>query len=371
MTVYYWFYSIVTFLAILIYARKKDIDKQRKKVCIVGFFALFLLLALRHPYMGVDLGWGYSTGYLKSFENIGQQSLFEVFRVKNYLNYEKGYIIFNKIISLISKNQQFFMGICAFAGILPIAIYTCKRSMMPLLSLFVFMGLPVFLIFFSGLRQAIAIGITVVSMFFVERKKPWMFILTVIFASTFHSSATVFLLAYPMYHTKFSNLGKVLLITIIPVIFVFRKYLFDLLSKAFQDNAHAENTGAFLLFLVFVLIYIFLIVFNDYCDKNNIDNERQNGLINLCYFACIIQIFASIYNTAMRVGYYFMIYMIIAIPNTIENFRHIRVKYNSYYTIVRLVIMVLFVGYGLYALYDDSWARTNPYIFFWQFDLFK
>ncbi|MBQ2932175.1 MAG: EpsG family protein [Clostridia bacterium] len=371
MTVYYWFYSIVTSLAVLIYVRKKDVDKQRKKVCIVSFFMLFLLFALRHPYMGVDLGWGYSVGYLKSFEKIGQISFLEIFRMKNYLNYEKGYIIFNKIISLISKNQQFFIGSCAFVSLLPIAIYTYKRSMMPLLSLFVFMGLPVFLIFFSGLRQSIAIGITVASMFFVEKKKPIPFILTVILAATFHKSALIFLIAYPLYHTRFSNICKILLLSFVPVVFVFRDLLFNLLSKLFRENAQIGSTGAFLLFLVFVLIYVFLIIFNDYCDKNNIDNERQNGLTNLCYLACIVQIFGGIYDIAMRVGYYFMIYMIIAIPNTIENFRHIRVKYNSYYTIVRIVIMVLFVGYGLYAIYDDSWARTNPYIFFWQFDLFK
>lgn len=371
MTVYYWFYSIVTFVAILIYARKKDIEKQHKKVCIVGFFLLFLLLAVRHPYMGVDLGWGYSIGYLKSFEIISEYSFGEIFRLDHYLNYEKGYIIFNKIVSLFSKDQQVFMALCAFVSILPIVIYTYKRSKMPLFSLFVFMGLPVFLIFFSGLRQAIAIGITVVSMFFVERKKPLPFVLTVILATTFHKSAMVFLIAYPMYHVKFSNIGKILLLALVPVVFIFRKSLFIMLSKFFRENFQIDNTGAFLLFLVFVLIYIFLVVFNDSCDKNNIDNERQNGLTNLCYLACVIQVFGGVYNTALRVGYYFMIYMIIAIPNTVENFRHIKVKYNSYYTIVKIVIMALFVGYGLYALYDDSWARTNPYIFFWQFDLFK
>ncbi len=367
MVVYYWFYAILVFLAILIYARNKPVEEQHKKICVVGFFALFLLIALRHPYMGVDLGWGYSTGYLHSFEALSEYSLREIFQLENYLNYERGYIIFNKLVGLISKDQQFFLSVCAFVSVLPIAIYTYKRSKMPLLSLFVFMGLPVFLILFSGLRQAIAIGITVLSMFFVERKKIIGFVLTVLLATTFHWSSVIFLIAYPVYHVKLNNIGKLTILLFVPIVFVFRVPLFLVFGKLFKENVQIENTGAYMLFIVFVLIYIFLIVFNDNCEEKNAETDRQNGLINLCYIACICQTFSGVYNTALRVGYYFMVYMIIAIPNTLEKFRYIKIRYNSYYTIIKTLIGAIFVIYGLYVLKEDSWAMTNPYIFFWEY----
>lgn len=367
MVAYYWFYAILVFLAILIYAKNKPVEEQHKKICVVGFFALFLLLALRHPYMGVDLGWGYSKGYLHSFEVLNEYNLREIFQLKQHLNYERGYIIFNKLVGLISKDQQVFLSVCAFVSVLPIAIYTYKRSKMPLLSLFVFMGLPVFLIFFSGLRQAIAIGITVFSMFFVERKKIIGFVLTVLLATTFHSSSAIFLIAYPVYHIKLNNIGKLTILLFVPIVFVLREPLFLLFGKLFKKNVQIENTGAYTLFMVFVLIYIFLIVFNDNYERKNAETDKQNGLINLFYIACICQAFGSVYNTAIRVGYYFMVYLVIAIPNTLENFRYIKIRYNSYYTIIKMLIGAIFVAYGLYALKYDSWAMTNPYIFFWEY----
>lgn len=367
MAVYYWFYSILIFVAILIYARKKPIEQQHKKFCVVSFFMLFLLLSCRHPYMGVDLGWGNKSGYLYSFNVLGHYSFREILKLGGYLNYEKGYVIFNKLVSLISNEQQFFLGTCAFVGLLPIAIYIYKRSKIPLLSMLVFMGIPTFLIFFSGLRQAIAIGITVASMFFVENRKKLWFVLTILLATTFHSSAIIFLVAYPLYHMRTNNIGRLVMLAFIPVVFVFKEPLFLILSKLFTENAEMEETGALTLFLVFILIYVFLIVFNDTCEFKNADDEKQNGMINLFYAACICQAFGGIYNTAVRVGYYFMFYMVIAIPNTMENFKHLRVKYNSYYTIVMTVIGAIFVFYGLHTFAHGTWSRTNPYIFFWEF----
>lgn len=356
MTLYYLTYLLIWVLY-NISKNSSPFEKKRNALFCSGCFILiFALLALRSPEMGVDLlGRGEKTGYLGSFDIISRYSFHQVLKMENYLNYERGYIIFNKLISMIYNNKQFFLGVCAFLSVLPVMIHINKRSKDTLLSVYIYMALPVFLIAFSGLRQAIAIAITVFSVKFIEEKKFIKFILLVLFASTFHSSSIIFLVAYPLYYLKLSDKSKFLFVLTIPVVYVFRTPIFNIASKIFKESAGTEETGAFTLFLVFFLIYIFLIFFNKKQDTH------QNGMINIFYFACICQAFGSINQLAMRVGYYFMIYSAIAIPNTIAEMEDKRSA-----KLAQIILFGIFILYGLYALKSSTWAGTNPYNFFWQ-----
>lgn len=361
MTVYYLFYLVFFLYSGLVYVNKRPLKNQNRRITKFGFLLIFALFACRHPYMGVDLMWGYRDGYWGSFKVLNYYNWDEILKIEHFKNYERGYIIFNKLVGSIYNEPQFFLAICALLSLLPIAIYTAERSDVPLLSVCVFVGLPIFHIFFSGLRQGIAIGITVVAMHFVERKKLIRFVLTVIAASKFHYSAMIFLIAYPLYYLRFNDVGKLFCLMLLPMIYLLKEHLFVVFSKLFKESAAVEDTGAITLFLVFVLIYAFLAVFNSRYDK------RQNGLINLCYVACVCQAFGGVSNIATRVGYYFMVYMIIAIPNTMENFRTIKIRYNSYYTLIKLALIMIFVIYGLYSIKHGSWSRSYPYFYFWQF----
>ena len=85
--------------------------------------------------------------------------------------------------------------------------------------------------------------------------------------------------------------------------------------------------------------------------------------MNLFYVACVIQCFAGVYSLAMRVGFYFMPALVIALPNIIAN-----MKRPENRKISRLCVMAAFVAYGLYALYTygSDWPMTYPYHFFWN-----
>ena len=54
------------------------------------------MLALRHQSMGIDLRYTKYFGYLGRFDAIAETSWSDVFDV-SIANYEKGYIIFNKL----------------------------------------------------------------------------------------------------------------------------------------------------------------------------------------------------------------------------------------------------------------------------------
>lgn len=361
MEVYYSLYALIFVIAIIAYLLYDNNKVNRKKfICFTSFLFLFLLLALRHQSMGIDMNYREATGYLGSFDIINSMSWKQVLRLDTYLNYEKGYIIFNKFVGSVYNNRNFFMGVCAFINILPIAIYVYYKSKLPVMSVIIFLALPTFLMYFSGLRQGIAISLTLCSLYFIENKKKLFFALTVFLASLFHYSALIFIIAYPMYYMKLTNVKRVFLPITVFAVYLLKYPLFNILGKFFKDDAAANEmaTGG-TLFFIFLLMYIFMLFFYRKSEKK--ENDHINGAINLFYVACICQSFSSIYDTAMRVGYYFMIYLIIALPNTIAKFE------KKEKTIIYMIIVVLFMMFGIRNFSSvDSFAKTNPYVFFWK-----
>ena len=120
MTVYYFVYALIISTSCCLFASKSNLTYKKKIACNVYFSVLVFLFALRHPSMGVDLAYGASYGYLGSFSVISDFSWLEALDL-NVKNYERGYILFNKLLSLISDDQQMLLIGCAFGSILPIA----------------------------------------------------------------------------------------------------------------------------------------------------------------------------------------------------------------------------------------------------------
>lgn len=362
MTIYYILYASMFFVAGISRGVTNSVEKQKKIICIYCFVVLFFLLALRHWCMGIDLGYGsvYNTGYIQSFHRLVKYSWEEIIFLESYLNYEKGYIVFNKLIGSMHQNKQFFLGCCAFINFLPVVWIINKKSKLPLLSWFIFLGLPVFLIFFSGLRQGIAIAIIVYSIRWIEEENKRNFIINVLIATTFHKTSIIFLAAYPIYYLKPTDLQRLLSLLAVPAVYLFRVPLFNIASKLFKGNAKVEDTGAMMLFIIFFLVYIFMIYF---ADRND---TKTNGYINLYYIACICQAFGSVYNSAQRVGYYFMIYLIVALPNVLANLKNNALSNQKEFRLFYFIIAIAFIWFGLHSLENATWARTNPYVFYWQ-----
>ena len=369
MLIYYFLYGSLIIASYLCFQSNsfKDKNNAKKAFCIVGFILLALYMSLRHPSSGMDIiSRDEKIGYYDMFTYISKLPLSKCFTVK-ITNYENGYIVLNKFLSYISKDPQI---IIAFCGILQSAcLFTLiyKTSKKPFLSTVIYLALPCFLINLSGLRQSIAISITMIAFLMIKEKKLVKFILLVLFASLFHSSAIIFLIAYPLYHLRQSSMWKLISIVAIPIVYVFRLPLFRVLSAIFKENAEVQDTGAITLFLVFTAMYIFLMVV-----VNN-SNKLATGCTNLFWLACICQAFGGLYDTVLRVTYYFMAYALVAVPEVLaDDDRAGAVLNYKYKQLIHMIVLMAFIGYAFYIFYDNvgnypyQWFKTNPYVFFWQ-----
>ncbi|MBQ7907212.1 MAG: EpsG family protein [Clostridia bacterium] len=364
MLIYYLLFVLLLGSYVLLF--KSGITNEKKAriaYTVIFFLAVGLLLALRHPSMGVDLKYYDGGGYWHAYIKIAGWSWEDVF-TRDLYNYERGYIIFNKILSIFSKDPQTLLVACGLITALPTAIIIYRDSKNTLLSSVIYLGLTSFFIAFSGMRQAVAIAITMLAYLMIKDKRWVAFVLLVLLAYTFHSSAIVFLVAYPLYHLRHTDAFKIGSFVAIPFVYIFRVPLFTVLSTFFKDNAEIEDTGALTLFLVFVVLYLFLLVFSDK------ENKLSCGTTNIFWVACICQAFGGVYNTAMRVGYYFMVYAMIAIPEVIDTNGYRRISLDDRYKrLIKVVVFIAFVAFALYTFAkggEESWYMTNPYSFFWQ-----
>lgn len=355
MIVYFLMYTLLLCTTGIVGQTGTTIAQKNKRSAIYAATLVALVVALRHPSMGIDLGYGRYYGYLVSFQEISRYSWRKLIAMSGWQNYEWGYIVFNKLVGCISTEYQSLLIACAVASIAPIGVMIWKNSKDPLLAIIVYLGLPCALVPFSALRQGIAVGICCLSIPLIRKNKLVEFVLLVAFATLFHYSAVCFIIAYPIYHIKLSKHLRILSIPALAVIFVARYPLFVIGSKILKKSAAIEQTNAVTLLIVFALIYTFCALF--------VHDETDGGFLNIYYIACVAQCFAGLYSIAMRVGYYFMPSLVIALPNIIKNMK----KFDNR-KISRLCVMTAFVAYGLYMLYSSGkgWAMTYPYHFFWE-----
>ena len=315
----------------ILFEKYSKLDKQFKRVivCSVMFLALFFTFALRHQCMGIDLRYqDPKTGYLRSFELITGMPFKKVVFMESYQNYERGYIIFNKLVGMINPSRQFFMACCAFCTIAPVVWTIYKRSESPAFSFVVYMGIPYFLCIFSTLRQAIAVGLCFWAFSFVQSKKPLLFTALVLLANTFHGTAILFLAVYPAYHIRLSLNLRWASLFALPFVYIHADILMEYASMFITQISVGEGTGAINLFLIFCAIYAFCIAlmknggFKKRGYRNmllNKDDEipKQQGYLNIFWLACAMQAFSGVDSLAMRMAHYYMIILVLLLPSLI------------------------------------------------------
>lgn len=331
--------------------KKATID--RKAAIDLFFFIFLFLLIFRDESIGTDLS-VYKFRFFES-EDI---SLLGILKRSNF---EIGFSLLSKAVLTLSHKFRWMMVICALISVVPVWIMYRKNTEFPFLSIVLFLNIAPFSIYFSGLRQAIAMSFVYPIYICARNKKFLPAVLLTAAAFTFHRSAFVLLLLYPIYN--FNLKSKYHLLWIIPTLVLttlFREPIYLFLVK-FMDDVYFEkysyirNTGAinFSLMLFAFLLFSFIVP-----DKGKIDRDFV-GLRNICALCATLQVFSAINPIAMRLNYYFLLLIPILIPKIAKRAE----RYQRIAKFAEAAIILFFAVYYFYHAPMDDILNVYPYAF--------
>ena len=310
------------------------------------------MLVLRHMTIGRDLAGYYSlfNSYIRtSFANASKSGV------------EQGYILLNQFVGLFTTEFQWVIVITGLLSILPIW-YTYSKTIEDVpLTISLFLIMPTFVMVFSGLRQAISIALGFVAYEFVKKKKLVFFILVCILAMLFHKSAFMLFIMYPLFHAKITRKWLYAVVPAMLIIFLFNRPIFTFLNRVLASMYEGEisNTGAYMMLVLFVMfaIYSFAVV-----DESRMDAETI-GLRNFLLLSVALQMFAPLHALAMRMNYYYLMFIPLLIPKIIK---YRAPQWDKIVVISRYIMTLYFLFYFFDHAPSGNILDTFPYKFFWE-----
>ena len=340
--------------------RKKTRNTEpAKNWAIAVFFAIyFVLLALRHSTIGSD-----TQRYILIFEHMAQTPWRSVFQ---YSSNDWGYYLINKILAGFIRNPQLILAIFAALTVIPLGYLYFRESEGPLVSMALFLVFPVFLMLFSGLRQSIAIGLVVPAFYFTKERKLWKFLGITILALLFHHSAFMMLLIYPIYHAKLTPKHLLWLIPCLGLALLFNTSLFSFILRFLEfflgedySTYEMTQTGAYTMIILMALFVAYSFIMPD---EEQMD-EMTRGFRNFLVLSLFLQLFAPISSLAMRMNYYFIIFIPLLIPRITNRCKWLNVRYLM---LIRVAVFLYFVIYFFDKANSMDSLNIYPYIPFWN-----
>lgn len=358
---------ILIFLAMIIdHSTIMASNTQKRSNILLGiiFISIFLICVLRSGSVGRDIA-GYELAY-KMTKDVP-------FSDFNYIYYENGYLLFMKICVAMKMNFQCFLVVTYLIILFPIFIFIEKFSNDKIFSVMIYICYMLFEFDLTGLRQAIAMSITLVAfVILIEKKKMYLFwyFLIILLAMTFHKSAIICLAILPLMLIKDIKWCSIIVVaaTIVSLslrstLFPFIKQLFD--KDSFNTNA-ALHIGTNVIFMVVMAIY-FLYVLNIGEKESEFDREFYNGIFienNKLFFKIfLLSILLALFfgnETSARSFMFFSQSLIILLPNTLFYLE----KKSS------IILRMLFVAFFVYFFATNTLIANNfdivPYKFYWE-----
>lgn len=345
------------FLLFLLWQKLKGFQNRRKIFCFFAVLVLFLISAMKEITANGDLR-GYANAY-STLPFRSYASLYTEWRADELKDF--GFYAFGKFFADLDIPVEVWMGCIALIFACGCGAFFCRYSEDCFLSILIVMTLGYYSFTLSGLRQTVALSVIFLAYHFLLKKKPVHFILSVLVAFLFHSSALIFLPAYWIAKLKIGKKQLVIIVIALLAAVFFPGLLRNIISSvAWNDSlaGYAER-DAFLSWSGYV-IQLFVLVFCLFFRKSMIyrdDEEREkiDALLNCMVIGLCLQGFSGVVAEMFRVSYYYSIGCLIAVPNVIA----------ANYSGKNRQIMYAGVGVALVAYLLWSGAYRDL-IFFWQ-----
>lgn len=379
MTIY-----LVTLFGLMLYGGCKNhntTNRRRKNYTFVAFACLALIAMLRSYNVGRDLQSHYYNTFLRVV-NIDWNNLFT-------LGYENGYLVFYKLISLFTNNGQWMIAIHALFVIGVTGWFIYRNSENVVMSTFLFITTNTWFMYMNIMRQAMAVCIVLIALE-IWKRKDWkikryvLYVAIVILAMQFHASAFIAFfmpifdyLPFKRKHIFISTLVMIASFTLYNQMFKAVSFL-QIGKRDYTEfySSSGEAINIISLYFVFVYVLIFAIgtlslVYynkerNNQCSGLAVTDESgfsNSFLLYMVLILAVCRITGLKINITARMTYYFMPFVYVLLPRSINCFQNINNK-----KIVKLTMYFFMTAAFIWLTYSSaaSLYGTVPYQFFWE-----
>ncbi len=282
---------------------------------IIAGTSLFFIMALRDVTVGTD-----TFSYYYEYQNA------DVYINNLFRPTELGYSYFNYVINRLGLGFQTFLAIIATFIVFSISILYYKYSKNILLSYYLFVTIGLFSMSMTGLRQTMAVSLTILAFIYLMKNKNALFFIFVGIAYFFHNSAIVFLLIFFLKKIRINKkIGAI--IYIVSGMLFFMKGWLSLLIEYITPEKYLRYMSAdtHINSLVIIIAMLIPLVCLLFWPKGSLDNEEHNKTMSLIFLiSClnfVMYFLALEINMFQRLSLYLIIYNGILIPNVIEGIK--------------------------------------------------
>jgi len=348
MGVYYALFGLIFALAVserlFIQAGATQVRLRRQNSRLIAL-AILLVYALRSTSVGADL-----ENYVPEFESGAALA-----DRKEYI--EIGYGLLSVAVRAVSPDVHVFLAVVAGLAVVPIAWVIEKTCENVYLSWVLFISIGPFAFMFSGLRQAVALGLVFATLPFLAQRRTVIPLMLVLVAATFHASALVFVPALIVYRMNLNARFVIGVGTAFIAIVFFGEQLLSAAIGFFYDNYEIVETGAFRWAVANALFWCALTpLYRRMCAKK----PQLGGLYPLVLVGVLLLGLSSYGTNIVRVAMYYLQFFVILVPNALS-----ATVDKSVGRLLSLVLVVLVVGYFSLTVSGSSY-RIVPYVFRWE-----
>ena len=221
-------------------------------------------------------------------------------------------------------------------------------------------GMRIYQTNFYLIRHSIAMAILIIAFDAIVEKNLKKFVALVILAGLFHSTAFIFIIAYPLARIKLS--WKQLLFAVAGFyIIVFMSsevmaMIFGLMDSNNYYSVFQYRNSGFDSFLFPVICGAQFLIAYILCKKNNIDTECEKITVNLLCIGTVLMGSSTIIGEFYRLSYFFMTVSFAGLGNIIRLEKDKILRYSLYLGLFVVLTWYMcrgFVGNGLIPY--ESW----------------
>jgi len=346
------YFAILFVVLILVFASNnvEDNPNLEKIIFYSSSFILILFAGLRANIVGTD-----TNNYISMFlsKNNQEQSIFEIEG-----NIEIGYLFLQQIAYFVSSKYWSILTLIAIVSVIPTYYVVRELTQNVIISIFVYITLGIYLLFFNAGRQGISVAISTVGLLYILDRSLVKYLLCLFIASLFHKTALIMIPFYFIIILPFSTKRVLLFLVIGFFSFYFLSTILSSISPDVESRYGVYEdrgaTGGFLLAAFFIIVALLFVGFRNEISEENL--YLYDIYLNLAIFTGIIYLVVILTGSDVnfiRITNYFAIGYALIWPIIFEDVRYFKsnsVKFGF------VIIHLLF-----FAVYLSKMSNLVPY----------